>query len=110
MQETNRLLGIKDRWDKVKTKGKTRKKHKSNRPECGPKYQLETKTPHVHSGSARDRQDTTKTKLPQIPEVVWQQPLETSLEQHKLKKFNNDSAIKKTNRTAKEPENRNRLQ
>ena len=33
--------------------------------------------PRLHSGSAIDRPETTK--LPPIPEVVWQQPHETQL-------------------------------
>ena len=33
--------------------------------------------PRVHSGASTDRPETTK--LPPIPEVVWQQPQETHL-------------------------------
>ena len=33
--------------------------------------------PRLHSGAAIDRSETTK--LPQTPEVVWQQPQETHL-------------------------------
>ena len=33
--------------------------------------------PRLHSGAAIDRPETTK--LPPIPEVVWQQPQETPL-------------------------------
>ena len=33
--------------------------------------------PHLHTGAAIDRPETTHLKLPPIPEVVWQQPQET---------------------------------
>ena len=33
--------------------------------------------PRLHSGAASDRLETTHSKLPPIPEVVWQQPQET---------------------------------
>ena len=33
--------------------------------------------PRLHSGAANDRPETTHSKLPPIPEVVWQQPQET---------------------------------
>ena len=33
--------------------------------------------PHLYSGAAIDRPETTHTTLPPIPEVVWQQPQET---------------------------------
>ena len=33
--------------------------------------------PRLHSGSASDRPETTHSKLPPSPEVVWQQPQET---------------------------------
>ena len=32
--------------------------------------------PHLHSGAAIDRPETTHITLPAIPEVVWQQPQE----------------------------------
>ena len=32
--------------------------------------------PRLHSGAANDRPKTTQSKLPPIPEVVWQQPQE----------------------------------
>ena len=35
---------------------------------------------------------TTKTGLPPIPEALWQQPLETPVNHHKLKKNHNGSA------------------
>ena len=33
--------------------------------------------PRLHSGAATDRPETSHSKLPPIPEVVWQQPQET---------------------------------
>ena len=33
--------------------------------------------PHLSSGAATDRPEITHLTLPPIPEVVWQQPLET---------------------------------
>ena len=48
--------------------------------------------PPFHSGTAIDRPETTKTiKLPPIPEVDWQQTLETSFDQHKLCNIVSDS-------------------
>ena len=35
--------------------------------------------PRLHSGTAIDRPEVTELTLPPIPEVVWQQPLETHL-------------------------------
>ena len=35
--------------------------------------------PRLHSGAATDRQEETHLTLPPIPEVVWQQPKETYL-------------------------------
>ena len=35
--------------------------------------------PRLHSGAATDRPEATHSTLPQIPEVVWQQPQETHL-------------------------------
>ena len=43
--------------------------------------------PRLHSGEAIDRTDTTKR--PPIPEVVWQQPQETSLNDKHNKSTNN---------------------
>ena len=54
---------------------------------------LKLKTPRFHSKAALDRLETTITKLLPIPEVVWQQPLETSPDEHKLDNFDNDLSI-----------------
>ena len=48
--------------------------------------------PRLHSGAACGRPETNKiSKLPPIPEVVWQQPTETVTNQDNLNKTNNDS-------------------
>ena len=35
--------------------------------------------PRLHSGAAHDRPEATHLTLPPIPEVLWQQPQETNL-------------------------------
>ena len=50
--------------------------------------------PRLHSGAARDRPETKTSKLPPIPEVVWQQPTENVTNQDNLKKTTNDSTSK----------------
>ena len=51
--------------------------------------------PRLHSGPACDRPDTNeKSKLPPIPEVVWQQPTENDANQDNLNNFTNDSTLK----------------
>ena len=51
--------------------------------------------PHLHSGPACDRPETNKTsKLPPIPEVVWQQHTENDTEQDNLNNTNKDSTSK----------------
>ena len=39
------------------------------------------------------------TNVPPIPEMVWQQPLETSVNNHRLDNLNNDSAVKRIQET-----------
>ena len=59
-------------------------------PSRSPNFKLET--PCLCSGAAFDRPDTNeRPKLPPIPEVVWQQPSETSTSQGILNSINNDS-------------------
>ena len=51
--------------------------------------------PHLHSGPACDRPETNeKSKLPPIPEVVWQQPTENDTNQDNLNNITNDSTLK----------------
>ena len=51
--------------------------------------------PRLHSGAACDRPETNKiSKLPPIPEVVWQQPTEIVTNQDNLYNTNNDSTLK----------------
>ena len=60
------------------------------RSSCSPNFKPET--PRLYSGAACDRPETTEiSKLPPIPEVVWQQPSETSTNQCNLYNTNNDS-------------------
>ena len=50
--------------------------------------------PRFHSGAACDRPETNEiSRLPPIPEVVWQQLTETVTNQDNLKNTNNDSII-----------------
>ena len=50
--------------------------------------------PRLHSGAARDRPETKTSKLPPIPEVVWQQPTENVTNQDNLNNTTNDSTLK----------------
>ena len=51
--------------------------------------------PRLHSGTACDRPEITKkSKLPPIPEVVWQQPTENVTKQGNLNNINKDSTLK----------------
>ena len=51
--------------------------------------------PRPHSGPACDRQETNeKSKLPPIPDVVWQQPTENDTNQDNLNKITNDLTLK----------------
>ena len=62
---------------------------------CSPNLKLET--PRLLSGAACYTPETTGTpKLPPIPEVVLQQPLEPLTDQYSLDNTNNDSTIQCT--------------
>ena len=51
--------------------------------------------PRLHSGNASDRPELTeKSKLPPIPEVVWQQPTENDTKQDNLNNISKDSTLK----------------
>ena len=52
------------------------------------------KTPRLHSGAARDRPETKISKIPPIPEVVWQQLTENVTNQDNLNNTTNDSTLK----------------
>ena len=59
--------------------------------------------PRHHSGAACDRSETNKTsRLPPIPEVVWQQPTEIFADQDNLINTNNDWTPK-TNEASQTP-------
>ena len=51
--------------------------------------------PRLHSGPACDRPETIeKSKLPPLPEVVWQQPTENVINQDNLNNTTNDPTLK----------------
>ena len=51
--------------------------------------------PRLHSETACDRPEITKeSKLPPIPEAVWQQPTENDTKQDNLNNINKDSTLK----------------
>ena len=51
--------------------------------------------PLSHSRAARDRPETNEiSKIPPIPEVVWQQPTEIITDQDNLNNTTNDSPLK----------------
>ena len=80
---------------KSSTKEKRQKHLKWKCSCCSPNFKLET--PRPHSGVACDRPEIIEIpKLPPIPEVVWQQPSETSTNQLNLDNFNNDSTSRMT--------------
>ena len=82
MQGMDRLLGAEDRWDRVTINCRTHRTIQAKVSKLRP--QVWTKTPCLHSGTSPDGLETaTMTKRPRIPEVVWQQPLETSVNYHK---------------------------
>ena len=49
--------------------------------------------PGIHSGVASDRPETKTSKLPPIPEVVWQQPTENDTNQDNLNNTTNVSTL-----------------
>ena len=50
--------------------------------------------PRLHSGTASGRPETKTSKLPPIPEVVWQQPKDNVTNQNNLNITINDSTLK----------------
>ena len=78
-------------------------------PSCSPNFKL--KTPRLHSGAACDRLETNATsKLPPIPEVVWQQPTEIVTDQDNLNNTHNDSTLKTIVASQTSPPKRNQPQ
>ena len=56
---------------------------------------MKLKTPRLHSGAACDRPEINEiSRLPPIPEVVWQQPAESTTDQNNINITNNDSTLK----------------
>ena len=104
MQQVHRLLGIEERWNKVKINNETHRSIQLKVPRLRPK--LKTKSARVHSGAACDRPRTAKiTGLSPIPEVFWQQPPEATVDHHELDNKHNDSA-RNTNQTTEELESK----
>ena len=50
--------------------------------------------PRLYSGAACDRPETKISKLPPIPEVVWQQPIENVTNQDNINNTTSDSTLK----------------
>ena len=51
--------------------------------------------PRLHSGAACHRPETNEiSRLPPNPEVVWQQPTETTTDQDNINNANNDWTLK----------------
>ena len=92
-QRTDRLPGTDGRKDKTKPNREILKITRMGCPSCSPTFKLTT--PRLHSGTARDRPETNEiTKLPPIPEVVWQQPTEIITKQDDTNNTNNNSTLK----------------
>ena len=62
--------------------------------------------PRFHSGTAFDSMETTKTKFPPTPNVLWQQPPEISIDHQTLDIVHFYSSAFKTNETIQELENK----
>ena len=96
-QQTDRLLGTDGRKDKTKSSGEKLKASRMRMCRLQPKLE----TPRLHSGTACDWPETTKIPKPlPIPEVVWQQPSETSTNKGNLNNTNIDSTIHYTQETS----------
>ena len=91
-QRTDRLHEIDDRKDRTKASRIMPKQLRRKCPSCSPSFKL--KTPRLHYGAACDRPETNKiSKLPPIPEVVWQQPTENDTNQNNLNNTSKDSTL-----------------
>ena len=77
MQPIGRVPGREDREDKIKSKKELFKMTQMKIASFSPEFKLNM--PRLHSGAATDRPEATHLTLPPIPEVVWQQPQETYL-------------------------------
>ena len=65
--------------------------NQSNSDGCTPSFKL--KMPRLPTGAACDRPETKISKLPPIPEVVWQQPTENVTNQDNLNDTTKDSTL-----------------
>ena len=85
--------GIEDRKDKTKSNREMLKATRWERPSCSPNFKLAT--PRLHPGAACDRPETTEiSKLPPIPEVMWQQPTNITTNKDNLNITNKNSTSK----------------
>ena len=82
IEQINLPLGIEDDGTESKPTAGHTEGDECNCPVCGPNFKLDT--PRLHSGSSINLLETTTTKLPSTPEVVWQQPPETFITHQKL--------------------------
>ena len=97
MQPTHRLLGIDDQRDGARINDEIHRTMEGKYPRCSPNFNLTSAL--RHSGNAVDSPETVKTtKLPTIPEVIWQQPLETSVNHNKFDIIINHAAIETSQR------------
>ena len=97
-QQTDTHRGTEDRRDRTKIKDG---KHRTMQMKVSRlRLKLQIKEECFHSGTAHDRQQTTRTiKFPPTSEVVWQQHPETSVNHHKLNFITNEFAIETTQKT-----------
>ena len=92
-QQTDRLHGIDDREDRTKVNRTMLKMIQTGTSKLQPNFKITM--PRLQSGAACDRPETNQiTKLPPIPEVVWQQPTEIVTNQDNLNDTTNDSNLK----------------
>ena len=104
MQQTDRLLGIEDRWKKSKPKTGLTDLYIWKCSGCGPSFKL--RTPRRHPETSSHRPETAKTTgLSTIIEVVRQQPPETPVNHQKLDNKHTDCASN-TNQPTQELENK----
>ena len=84
MHSLDRLPGRKDQRDKIRSKKEPIKMTRMKLLKLQPKKTKKNiEMPLVHSGAAIDRPEVTHITLPPISEVVWQQPQETHLTNHR---------------------------
>ena len=92
-QQIDRLPESTTRRTKPSPAKKCTKQLRWEYPSCSPNFKLAI--PRLHSGAACDKPETNKiSKLPPIPEVVWQQPTVIVTNQDNSNNTHNDSTLK----------------